>query len=218
MIRVVSPHLDDAVLSLGMFMSTIPCEVITVCAGTPADVQLSDYDAARGFKSTRQAMGYRRSEDAAAVDALRGKVMQLEYLDGQYVDWREAAEHRQLTVHLRSLILPKQHFMAPLGLGHPDHRWVAKCARDAVLEGSLLVYEELPYRVTNPEEVWVQLEQCRTEGFEVDELTWPFPFPLGDPLHVEAKKRAIAFYRSQFPQGAVDPCLLVPERVWRITR
>lgn len=221
MMRVLSPHLDDAVLSIGQIMASVACEVVTLFAGAPEwdSATVTPYDSARGFRSSTESVAYRRSEDHAAVQSLRGRVLHLEYLDGQYLEerWRTRRDLDAMTMNVRSLMSPKEHFFAPLGIGHPDHRTAAKVARAACLKGELLVYEELPYRVESPEEVWAQLERIRDEGFTIDELTWPPPVKL-TPAHLEQKKRAIAFYRSQFPEGAVDPCLLVPERVWRITR
>lgn len=227
MMRVLSPHLDDAVLSLGQFMASIACEVVTLFAGEPGwpdrPGYVTPYDAARGFETSSQSVRHRRSEDHAAMASLRGRVLHLDYLDGQYVGELDVEPLRgprartAMTEELRGLMSPKEHFFAPLGLGHPDHRYAAKVARDACVEGELLVYEELPYRVESPEEVWRQLKVIRSEGFTIDPLTWPPPVKL-TPEHLERKKAAIALYRSQFPEGAVDPCLLVPERIWRITR
>lgn len=220
MMRILSPHLDDAVLSLGQFMSTVPCEVITVFAGTPewGPRAASAYDRARGFTTSAEAMAMRRSEDAAAVGGLRGRVRHLEFLDGQYLDGdrRTDSERETVTDVVADLIDPTEHFFAPLGIGHPDHRFVAQCARDACpAGGGLCLYEELPYRVLHPEEVFAQLDVVRAEGFEVGAETWPPPLGAGDRMR---KAKVIGAYRSQFPNGADDPCLLVPERIWRCTR
>jgi LmbE family N-acetylglucosaminyl deacetylase len=106
---------------------------------------------------------------------------------------------------------------APLGIGHPDHELVARLVREAcplTVENDLVgitVYEELPYRVLHPEQVTAAFDRIRAEGWSVGDL----PLPLGQgPRWM--KEDAIAKYRSQFPNGADDPCLLVPERCWQI--
>ncbi len=218
MMRVLSPHLDDAVLSLGEMLSTSPCEVVTVFAGTPTTAKLSPYDASCGFTSSAEAMAMRRSEDAAATGRLRCRFKHLDFLDGQYVRRRDAGHVDAVTDAIAALFDPTEHLIAPLGIGHPDHRFVAMCAcRACPADRSLLLYEELPYRVLNPEEVRAALDEVRDRGFVVDELVWPFPF-THDASSAQAKREAIACYRSQFPNGAEDPCLMVPERVWRATR
>lgn len=209
--RIISPHLDDAVLSLGQHMATKPMHVVTVCAGHPADGILSAYDEGCGFASSHDAMTARRAEDTEACGTLRARAWHLDFLDAQYgPDIDETAMTAALRVHLSH----SWHTFAPLGIAHPDHELVARCARAACPEGGeLLLYEELPARVTWPELAHHALEQVRAEGFTIDAL--PFPLLQGDR---SAKERAIGCYRSQFPEGAVDPCLLVPERVWRATR
>lgn len=213
MMRVLSAHMDDAVLSLGEMLSTVPCDVITVFAGTPADIECSDYDRSCGFATSADAMTTRRSEDHAALGSLGCKAHHMNFLDGQYVKQRHDAD--MLVAAIKSWIRDDEHVIVPLGLGHPDHRYLADRALEACpADRSLLLYEELPYRVLHPEEVTARLARVREHGFQIDELVWPFPFAHDRKTQI-AKRVAIEMYRSQFPEGAIDPCLLVPERVWR---
>ena len=83
---VVSPHLDDAVLSCGEFLSAASdATVVTVFAGMPADCGVStDYDRQCGFVSAEHAMRTRWQEDRAALATLGVELMHLPCVDSQY--------------------------------------------------------------------------------------------------------------------------------------
>lgn len=211
MTLVLSPHLDDAVLGLGQWLFTEPSvTVITVFAGIPADGTFTDYDRARGFKSSADAMCARRAEDADALDRLGCTPLWLDLLDRQYDPGPQDVQRA-----LRPFVgLPREHTYAPLGVGHPDHVMLAQAARNLVPPGGeLLCYEDLPARVLGPELVVAALNQICHEGFDID----PLPVPLAAGL-LDIKREAIGKYASQFPDGADNPAYLVPERVWRATR
>lgn len=226
MMTVISPHLDDAVLSLGQYLATGPgpVEVVTCFAGIPGPDVLTDYDRARGFTSSAQAMQARDVEDANALRLLGvDRIRHLDLLDGQYGE-HSRRDVWKLTQAIFGLYSTEELMFAPVGIGHPDHRLVASCARSAVARHAggepvgLLLYEELPYRVLHPEEVSAALYggDIHDEGWVMDTLPWPLE--QGDRADRFTKAAAIGEYRSQFPAGADDPCLLVPERVWRITQ
>lgn len=206
---IISPHLDDAVLSLGQFMQTEHCMVVTVFAGVPEKGTLSDYDKACGFDSSHKAMEYRRHEDDAACAEVGATPIHWDYLDAQY---NQPANKRELRDAFAKMAAGGPPFF-PLGLGHPDHRTVAREARAAIEHGRIFVYEELPYRIMWPEQAAAALDDIRAEGWTIDEV--PAPLQSG-PL--DKKRAAIGRYRSQFPRGAEDPMLLCPERVWRCSR
>jgi LmbE family N-acetylglucosaminyl deacetylase len=68
---VISPHLDDAVLSAyAVLTAGLPATVVTVFAGVPAPGPASPWDRASGFADARDAALARRAEDVAALDAL----------------------------------------------------------------------------------------------------------------------------------------------------
>lgn len=207
MIQVISPHLDDAVLSLGQYLAACDeARIVTVFAGVPEDEELlTEYDKSCGFVSSVDAMKARRSEDRKACAALGAEAVHLDYLDRQYGH----NDEQELTQGLFSL--GGISTFAPLGIGHPDHEQVARCCLKAFPAMELLLYEELPYRVLRPEEVWAALDRVKAQGFNV-ELYHPAQGPIG------SKHLAVSCYKSQFPDGAADPSLRVPERCWRVTR
>lgn len=215
-VHVVSIHCDDAILSLGAYLAhpdTTGAAVYTVLAGLPKPGVLTDYDRSCGFESSLTAMRARRKEDVGAMMVVGAAGRHFTFLDGQYRSHNGDEWYAEMVLWLHRTMSPEIHTFAPLGIGHPDHVLVARACRDAVPVGALVLYEELPYRVLHPEQVVDALEAVRAEGWTVDAL--PYPLPQGPR---EVKERAIACYKSQFPNGAVDPCLLVPERAWRITR
>lgn len=207
---IVSPHLDDAVLGLGQYLAVRPgTTVATVFAGIPED-GLSDYDRSCGFTTSTEAMTTRRDEDTAALRTLQGRPHHLDFLDRQY---GQPTDDDTLTAALAAVYRPDVLAFVPLGIGHPDHEQVARCARAALPTGTLICFEELPYRVLHPEQVVDALDKIHAEGWAIGEL--PYPLDQGAREH---KATAVACYTSQFPNGADDPCLLVPERAWRIAR
>lgn len=207
---IISPHLDDAILGLGQFAAAERPMILTVFAGIP-DETLTPYDEACGFTSSRDAMRHRREEDRAACRICDTRALHLDFLDGQY---GRPTDDETLTTELKQFFSPHYQTFIPLGIGHPDHEQVARCARAACPSGEgFLAYEELPYRVLHPEQVADALDKIRADGFAVAEL--PHPIEQGER---EQKAAAIACYRSQFPDGADDPCLLVPERCWQIRK
>jgi len=211
---VISPHLDDAVLSLGQMMSASPSTIITVFAGDPPEgIDLSPYDDSCGFRSSKLAMEARRQEDLRAAAILQCNAIHWEFSDGQY---GVMPDKREIAARLKKLMSTNRGaFFVPLGLVHPDHRTVATCALAAwqTLETprDLFIYEELPYRVLQPAEAVNKLEDLRAMGVRMQE--YPYPLEAGD---LTRKRDAIARYASQFPAGAVDPCLSVPERAWKV--
>lgn len=212
MTLVISPHLDDAVLSLGQTIDAGDgWAVVTVCAGIPSAGRATEYDAARGFKSSRKAMRARRAEDEAAGLELGYYPVHLQVLDGQYRDGPPDDDEFAWMVGLIGGLAEwrTEHVLAPLGLGHPDHELTADLAI-ASAGAELLVYEELPYKVLWPEQVGPALDRYRSAGFTIE----PYALTAGNPAR---KRAAIGCYRSQGFDPA-DPTLNVPERIWRAVR
>lgn len=214
---IVSPHLDDAVLSVGQIMAGRPDTVVaTVFAGIPpASQPLTDYDRLCRFHESPRAMHARRREDLAAVAGLNATARHLDHLDHQY---RQSgtiptAERVQIVDEILEALDDTGATVAlgPVGLLHADHLIVAEAYRDALwarrdtVEG--WIYEELPSRVLEPLEVTGALDVWR--GGATLELSF-----LGTgPRHL--KEQAIRQYASQL--AALDwPPLLCPERVWRV--
>lgn len=208
---IVSPHFDDAVLSVGQVMAGRPAmTVATIFAGCPArSRQQTTYDRDCGFGSAEKAIRVRRREDRQALETLRAHPVWLDFVDHQY---NEPADEDSILVALTRLVAKIQPklLLGPLGLSHADHhaarRVYQRLASTCDIEA--WIYEDLPYRVVFPEEVPEALAWWKGMGHR-PELGF---VGTGPP---EKKQTAVSYYRSQLWALDHHSCL-VAERVWRL--
>jgi LmbE family N-acetylglucosaminyl deacetylase len=212
-VLVISPHLDDAVLSAGQFLAGRQDAIVaTVLAGKPKDPLLQTaYDKTCGFTSSQEAVETRREEDHRALAYLGATAEHLEFLDSQY----GTTDFDALTRVIRGLldVHKPEMLIGPLGLVHPDHKMV----RNAVLlaahdfDGPAYLYEDMPSRVLYPEEVLEVRDELEDRGFQ------PHKEFIGDGP-IARKILAVWQYRSQIqlPEFQNEHCYLVPERFWRV--
>jgi LmbE family N-acetylglucosaminyl deacetylase len=124
---VVSPHLDDAVLSVGQFLAGRPgTTVATIFAGYPKVLETqTDYDKLSGFNSAGEAITNRRIEDRLALAHLEAAPVHLDHLDHQY---GEEPDFAAIVEELKALItrVDPEFIAGPLGLLHPDHSQPAR--------------------------------------------------------------------------------------------
>ncbi len=151
---VVSPHLDDAVLSLGASLRRATrqgarVEVLTVLAGLPASSRLAGPSNARaGFATSGEAARARRVEDERACRALGAEPVWLGFADDPH-DGRPVAQDvaRALAARLTgcdAVLIPG------FPLAHPDHLWVSRLALDVLAPGQVVgLYVEQPYASWN---------------------------------------------------------------------
>jgi LmbE family N-acetylglucosaminyl deacetylase len=149
-IVVISPHLDDAVLSCGNLLSMRPdTTVITVFAGTPPNHDLlTSWDAASGFSSADEAMRTRRDEDRAALGMLAARPRWLEFLDSQYGGTPSLSAVAAALSEAFSELKPDA-VLFPAGLFHSDHVLVHKAIMECCRtfpNVNWLMYEEATYR------------------------------------------------------------------------
>lgn len=193
-VLVVSPHLDDAVFSCGQLLAARPGSVVvTACTGVPSDDQpLTEWDAESGFASARAAVRARRDEDARAMDIVGASQMGLDLLDGQY-ELPPDHEHRlRRALHDAIAGHPTLPLFVPLGIRHHDHQLVGRLARRIARSLALpvLAYEELPYRVEEPDEHLAALSRVRGEGWLLERCE----VAIGS---LDVKNAAIDCYASQ---------------------
>ena len=212
---MISPHLDDAILSAGQFLAgRADCVVASVFAGTPPTTDvLTSYDLSCGFKSAAEAMSARRAEDIEAMSVLQAKAVHLDFIDGQY---GARPDPDEVVGRLRELIdeIDPEFIVGPLGLVHPDHEVV----RDALLEAvksseALWLYEDLPARVQHPEFVHKTVGNLARLGISL-ELGF-----IGTGA-MATKMDALWCYRSQMvlPEFANRHEVLVGERFRRVSK
>lgn len=213
---VVSPHLDDAVLSCGQFIAgRRDTTVVTVYAGGPDDLaQSTEFDRNSGFASAHVAMRTRRKEDDAALKVLRSSPLRLGFIDDQYDnpehdDTQGTVDAIVDSIRLELSSLGCSELLGPLGLAHPDHLAVSEACLALARSCKVWLYEELPSRVLWPDQVCARLVELDERGFDTS-----LDFIGTGPYHEKA--RAVASYKSQ--QWALDRrCLYVPERFHRVT-
>lgn len=213
---VVSPHLDDAVLSVGQVLGGWPgATVVTVCSHVPADQRprRTEYDANSGFLNASQATYCRRREDRDAVAVLGAKPHHLGMYDDQYggSPWESMVDPlAQVVAELNPQVV-----LAPLGLVHPDHLRVGKaCETVARIWPSVdwYVYEDLPSRVLYPEAVPPAVRWWAERG-------WAPELGFVGTSDLATKEQAVRRYSSQlWALGEGLHNVLVPERVWRLWR
>src|SRR5262249_1712424 len=87
---VVSPHLDDAILSLGATLARVSCDarsldVVTVFCGDPTSTApAGSWDSLAGFTPQGAASRQRRDEDRRACELVGATPRWLPFPDGQY--------------------------------------------------------------------------------------------------------------------------------------
>lgn len=211
---VVSPHLDDAVLSCGTLLSTRHGSlVVTVFAGAPREPgTLTEWDERCGFSSAGTALATRRAEDSEAVGYLGGESRWLDFSDAQY---GEINAFHAIAAALGAVFdeRPDHAVLFPLGLFHSDHvltHRAAACALRSRGARRLFVYEDVPYRHIEGE-LAKRFRALRSVGLQMQALAWDC-----DAEHRRHKARAIAAYASQLrvfgPHGPPDAAR--PERYW----
>ena len=212
---IMSPHFDDAVLSLGGLIATAPRRsiVVTVFAGTPAEGVVGRWDQRSGFKTASAAMHARALENEAALASLgvpAGGIVNLDFLDRQYRPENEiVAEGLQAAIGEIVRQITESHagpvaVFAPASPWHPDHRLVTDAIvtlwRTRALNGAqTLLYQDQPY--TYLELRRRTLTPLRFASFDAGNARGVSAHPhwLGfDDAAAAKKRRAIGYYRSQF--------------------
>ncbi len=197
---VVSPHLDDGVLSVGAAMARAARRgsrvgLLTIFGCEPSsEASAGGWDERAGFETEGDAARARREEDRRAC-ALLGAVPA--WLPFGSTDYERRGDERSVGDAIAAVTEEADVVLLPGSpLTHPDHRWLADVVVRAGLTGHRLgLYAEQPYTLRSSGEprapAW--LEDAlggRRLVFRAAEAT------ARDRL---AKWRAIRQYRSQLP-------------------
>jgi LmbE family N-acetylglucosaminyl deacetylase len=202
---VVSPHLDDGVLSLGAFLATASrsgCRVtvLTVFGGDPDSRKpAGGWDSRAGFATEGEAVQARRAEDRAACAAVGAEPVRLSFSEADYRERLDEGEvHRAVSEATDAHVV----LLPGFPLGNPDHAWVT----GLLLRGGLGVeriglYAEQPYRY------WAGRARLPTRLLEaatpaVGPLAWARQ--AGALSSWRTKRAAIREYRSQLPLLGLD--------------
>lgn len=176
---VLSPHLDDAVLSVGATISAltrrgVPVRVVTLFAGDPSRTGPPSYwDAQRGVDTAAAATAMRRQEDLAASEVLGYEPVWLSFDDSGYVYDRNPQKlMAAVDPHLAdaSAVL-----MPGWPLSQSDHRYTAMLMAEKATQIPLLLYSELPYGATPHAMLAARVKgrnSAALRGFFLDGLCW----------------------------------------------
>jgi LmbE family N-acetylglucosaminyl deacetylase len=198
-IVVVSPHLDDGVLSLGAAMARwarggARVELLTVFACDPdSSAETGGWDGRAGFRTEGEAAAARREEDAKACAVLGVEPVWLPFGS---VDFERHGDESDVRDAVLSAVDGADAVLLPgFPLTHPDHDWLVKALAAAPPSaGRVGLYAEQPYahRVDDKPHTpgWLEEAMGVLPGFEL------VPATMGDRA---AKWRAIRRYRSQLP-------------------
>ncbi|HEY6279656.1 MAG TPA: PIG-L family deacetylase [Streptosporangiaceae bacterium] len=226
---VVSPHLDDAVLSCGLFLAANPGSLVVTAFthGPPSVSPLPRWDAdSRYFPDGADVMAVRRGEDISAAAMASAATAHLGYWDGQYRT-REYGYQGMPTEDLPAAIAtdlaararehPALAWVIPLGIHHPDHEITAEAGLifAAGHPGPVYLYEELPYARRYPRVVTARRKSLRQHGYTLA------PDPAFSLAPDQASKAAVvgchASQRRALGRG-LQTALRSPERIWRLVR
>jgi LmbE family N-acetylglucosaminyl deacetylase len=168
---ILSPHLDDAVLSCWHLLDgPADVRVVNVFAGKPPpDAAAGWWDELSGRRDPGEAVNERLAEDRAALGLAGREPINLDFLDGQYrrCDQPLAPVLRAL----RAALAPRSLLLAPAALGshldapvasaavaepHPDHVAVRSAALALRSEGfGVALYADLPHASADGLPAWV---------------------------------------------------------------
>jgi LmbE family N-acetylglucosaminyl deacetylase len=197
---VVSPHLDDGVLSLGAAMrawasSGARVQLLTVLACDPAsDTPAGGWDSRGGFATEGESARARRDEDAAACALLGVAPSWLPYGS---VDFERHGDERAVVAAVAGVIADADLVLLPgFPLSHPDHEWLVRALVEdgGSFRGRVAFYAEQPYTARSDARpalpAWLAERMPLASAFD------------GLPRHPRAliaKWRAVRCYRSQLP-------------------
>jgi LmbE family N-acetylglucosaminyl deacetylase len=215
---VISPHLDDAVLSCGLLLAAHPAPVVcTVFSAAPEENMVTDWDQSSGFADAFEAMQARKAEDARALALLGAFPIHLAFRDAQY---KSPPSQDALVAALRQAVreVKPSSILIPMGLFHSDHTMVTNACLAVMQQFEpvpMLAYEDVPYRKI-PGAIQNRLRTLTESGFiaqPADRLCAAI-----DARHHQLKQAAINAYQSQLRAFGPDAqaSLDSPERYWRL--
>lgn len=205
----MSPHLDDAVLSLGATIRAesrgdVSIDVVTVLAGDISSTAPADPSNLKaGFTTAGEAARVRRAEDQRACELLGARAVWLDFAD----DANEARATRDdLLSELERRLAGYDSVLLPgCPLDHPDHRLISRLTLDALPSGQGVgLYVEQPYaswRALSREggrSSWRAMSERGLEALELEvRPTTSWRSRRCAPANWVAKARASGEYRSQ---------------------
>jgi LmbE family N-acetylglucosaminyl deacetylase len=207
---IISPHFDDAALSLGGLLSREdrPALVATFFTDPPETATTTKWDKLAGFTDSSDIKKIRTEENHKAMGLFKAETATYSYMDDEY-GRDESGEELQsdLAQDIQTLIAAHAnqtvYIYAPAlfteGLTHPDHEVLHKAFVD-VANGfpnknvKFFFYEDLPYTIAFNKKSPISLKKnIETEsGLSLETVNIPL-----SQMQVNEKIRAIKSYDSQ---------------------
>jgi hypothetical protein len=218
---VISPHLDDAVLSCWHLLERGGVKVVTAFTGVPEPGTAGWWDVLTGSSDSVARMGERLSEDAEVLARVGAERVGLGLLDQQYRrNGRLPAIAEALAEHLD----PGDEVYAPAGIAlGPDHELVHAAA--LALRDDAHLYADLPHAflwghpaLVTGEEPPLDVDaawraQLGDRGLDPDQLR-PEVHALDDEAFAR-KLEAVRGYRTQV--AALERLASLDALRWEVT-
>ncbi len=230
---MLSPHLDDAVLSAWSVIGAPgDVQVVNVCSGLPAIDVLSPWDRLTGATDSRTRMLERLREDRVALATAGREAISLDFPETQYR--HGPLDSGALRDALARIVDGAAQVWAPAAIGgHDDHVQIREAALELARSGGppLRLYADLPYAVKYGWPGWVSAHDDNPHL--VVEVWWQRFLPSGLGLQaakhglsaadVQRKLQALAAYATQLPGlngGPLEllqrPCIIRYEVSWSV--
>lgn len=195
---VLSPHLDDALLSATAFVLTEPSDVWTVFAGRPHPPRTTSWDEACGFADSDATLTARLAEDSAAFEGSPALVRRLDALEGPYVERDERAEQlRHVRVEIERWLDENGSaavVLAPAGAGVevPEAPWAPLQRR---LAGRRRGRPAQPARTAAPSGVDIAVTHTDAREPSADDVRSPDATGLAKRITRDASQAPLALVR-----------------------
>ncbi|MDO8482724.1 MAG: hypothetical protein Q7S86_02810 [bacterium] len=213
---ILSPHFDDAVLSMGGFMADRkkPLIVATFFTEKPPEPVQAIWDSLSGFKNSDEAIAVRVEENVRALGRTGTHAINMKYLDFQYRHDRDPDSEEKILQSMEKDIktildtfgtVENVSIYGPSEFGpditHPDHKLVHdaffRVAREKSAQQNLrfFFYEDFPYVSRYQVSTTTPLQNFLLEtniGLTLRELELPL-----SPAELEEKIKSIKAYASQ---------------------
>ncbi|GAA2910888.1 PIG-L family deacetylase [Streptosporangium fragile] len=206
---VVSPHFDDAALSVaGVLARRAGSAVIVTVLGGAAGETPSAWDRLCGFASAEEAARERRAEDARACAVLGVDQVALDHPDAPVAGLRLHGLETFLTEH----VTPRTRVLVPMGIGNADHEAVRDQALDVldkVGARETRIYADLPYASALREWGGPSAEEALAAGAQARALAGRYRLRPESRLRLQGsewalKRRAVLCYASQLAPLACE--------------
>ena len=232
---ILSPHPDDAVLSLWHLLDGDgEVVVLNVFGGSPAGHHGDAWwDRLTGAADSVARVAERHAEDRAALAMAGREAVNLDFLDGQY---RDAELPLEPVVDRIAQAAPEGLLLAPGALDrHRDHLIVRAAALALGARGREVgLYADVPHATLYGWPAWVSGRppdplldpsahwDAALEGTGISLRDLPADVHALTPEALERKLAAVRAYRTQLPAleaqfGALGPEVLGREATWRLT-